>query len=255
MRRQNRVYRFLTAFLLGVAPSPALMGAFALGLIVVGILANLLYDLLTAPAEVISHVWVPLAVCLALTLVGYVLYLLEQNRRGSIGIDVGEAGAPDPCAGIIWLLGPGQFDHLLIALDHHLQGDGATHCWLVMQDVSKVRDAFTRLSKQLIDDGVSTQLYPVYIDETDVEATYKAVRNIVDRLIPEAGLRRDQVVADITGGTKQMTAGMMLAALATSSGLEYVASRRDEEGRTIEGTARVVKIDLGFYVERQGKKI
>ena len=61
----------------------------------------------------------------------------------------------------------------------------------------------------------------------------------------------DQVIADITGGTKPLTAGMVLAALTVGGALEYVESERDAEGRPIEDTQRVVLMDTAFYVTRE----
>ena len=63
----KRRAEFLDAFLRGAGPSPELLGAFALGLLVVGLMANLAYNLLTAPAEGLPVAWRPVFAILCCT--------------------------------------------------------------------------------------------------------------------------------------------------------------------------------------------
>ncbi len=243
----KRRAEFLDAFLRGAGPSPELLGSFASGLMVVGLLADLLYDLLTAPAESLSVAWRPLAASLVLTGLGYLLYRRDRRRKSTVHVDVDESQLAPAHPGLIWLFGPGRFDHLLFALEHHHREGGATHCWLVMQDVASVREAYSRLSEEILTRGIATRLHPVYIQTLDVEGTYKAARAVFEREAIEEGLDPDQVIADVTGGTKPMTSGMVLAAITTGGALEYVESERDAEGHPIPDTLRVVSVDLGFY--------
>ena len=77
------------------------------------------------------------------------------------------------------------------------------------------------------------------------------MRTIVEREVVEEGLEPGQVIADITGGTKPLTAGMLLAAITTNSALEYVESERDDQGRPIPGTLHVVLVDTSFYLAEE----
>jgi hypothetical protein len=120
-----------------------------------------------------------------------------------------------------------------------------------MQDIEPVQEAFGRLSQHLSEQAILTRLHPVYIPSLDVEAAYGAVRAVFEREAAEEGLAPGDVVADVTGGTKPLTAGMVLAALTTGGALEYVESERDTDGRPIPQTLRVVLVDTEFYVKRE----
>ena len=85
-----------------------------------------------------------------------------------------------------------------------------------------------------------------------MEAAYQAVRSIFDREAKEEGLDGTQVIGDITGRTKPLTAGMVLAALTAGRGMEYVESERDAEGNPVPNTLRVVLADMTFYLARDG---
>jgi len=248
MRRRAE---FLDVFLRGAGPSPALLGAFALGLVVVGLLGDLAYDLLTAPADNLPVAWRPAVAAALLTGLAYLLYDRDRRRGRGVQAVVDESQLAPPHAGLIWLFGPGRFEHLLFALDHHRKGGGAAHCWLVMQNVEPVREALNRLTQQLLEQGVETHLHPVYIPQLGFEPAYQAVRAVFEREAAEEGLRSEQVIADITGGTKPLTAGMVLAALTTGGALEYVESDRDAQGQPIPGTLRVVLADTAFYLTRE----
>jgi hypothetical protein len=247
MRRKSE---FFDTLLRGAGPSPELLGAFALGLLVVGILSNLVYDLLVAPESVINGLWRPVAGALIFTGIAYFLFWRDQRRRNVV-VSVDESRLAPAHAGLIWLLGP-QMEHLLLALDHHRQGGGAAHCWLVMQARQEtVQKAYDELSSQILAKNWPIRLHPVYIDHLDAQAAYQAVQTIFTREAGEEGLTQDQLIADITGGVKPLTAGMILAALTVGGALEYVESERDDKGQAIEGTQRVVLVDTEFHLTRE----
>lgn len=248
----RRRVEFLDVLLRGAGPSLELLGAFGMGLLVVGILSDLAYDLLTAPATSWRVAWRPVVATVFLIILAYLLYRRDQRRRqGVVQAVVNESQLAPPHAGLIWLFGPGRFEHLLFALEHHQKGGGAEHCWLVMQDVMPVRDTFGQLSQEVLERGMATRLHPVYMQRLDMQAAYQAVRLVFEREAGEEGLRSDQVIADITGGIKPLTAGMVLATLTCGGALEYVESERDADGRPIPGTLRVVLSDTTFYVTRE----
>lgn len=250
MRRQRELVNFLVAFLQGSEPSPELLAAFILGLIVINILAQVLYDLFVVPA-VLPGLWRPLVMILLMTGAAYLFYKADRRRTRVLRARVDESRQAPPHAGIIWLFGPGGFDHLLFALEHHRQGGGASHCWLVMQDVKPVHDAYARLSQTLQANGWSTQLHPVLIQQVDVASAYRSVREIFEQEASQVNLTSQDIIADITGGLKPLTAGMVLAALTVGGALEYVESDRDKNGEPIPGTQRVVLLDTAFYVTRE----
>ncbi len=249
----NRRVEFLDVLLRGAGPSPELLAAFALGLLMVGTLGNLVYDLLLAPVTVWGVLWRPLLASALLTGLAYLLYQRDRRRERRVRVEIDESRLALPHAGLIWLLGPGPVDHLLFALGHHHAGGDAAHCWLVMEShVKAVQDAFQKVSEWVLEEETKTQLHPVYIGALDAQQAYQAVHDIFSREAGEVRLEPGQVIADITGGTKQLTAGMVLAALTTGGALEYVESDRDTEGQPIPGTLRVVEVDTTFYLSQAG---
>jgi len=238
---------FAGAFL-GV-PSSELFGAFALGLLVAGIAGNLVYDLLTGRSFRSIEFVAPVLAMALFTGLAYLLYGLAY-RLPKVGLVIDEGGSPAAHAGIIWLFGPGSYDHLLFALQHHRDGGGGVHCWLVMQNIVAVKETFGRLAADIAELTPPVSMHPFYIDELDADATYRAVHDILTRESAEEGLQPGQVVSDITGGTKPMTTGMALAALAQDTAIEYVETERDAAGKPIPGTERVVLLDLDFEVSR-----
>ncbi len=247
----KRRAEFIDVLLRGAGPSPELLAAFALGLLVVGLLGDVAYDLLTAPAESLGAAWRPVLAAAGLTGLAYLFYWRDRRRRRSVEMTIDESRLAPARRGLIWLFGPGSFEHLLFALQHHRAGGGGEHCWLVMQDIEPVREAFSQLSRQLLAQDTSTRLHPLYLGELDVEAAYEAVRSVFEREAAEVGLAPEEVIADLTGGTKPLTAGMVLATLTAAGALEYVESERDADGRPISRTLRVVWVDTAFYLTRE----
>jgi hypothetical protein len=247
----KRRVEFLDVLLRGAGPSPELLASFALGLFVVGLLGDATYDLLTAPAASLPVLWRPVLAAALLTGLAYLFYRRDQHRKHTVQVEFDETRLAPGHRGLIWLFGPGRFDHLLFALAHHRAEGGGDHCWLVMQDIEPVRETFGQLSQQLLEQNIPTRLHPVYISRLDVEAAYEAVRSVFEREAAEEGVAPDEVIADVTGGTKPLTAGMVLAALTTGRALEYVESERDADGRPIPHTLRVVLVDTAFYVTRE----
>jgi hypothetical protein len=243
---------FLDAFLKGAGPSPALVAAFVLGLMVVGVLSNLVYGLLTAWTETWPIAWLPLVATVGLTVLAYALYQQDARQARSLEVAVDESRLAPRLPGLIWLLGPGSFEHLVRALSHHHTEGQEQHCWLVMQrGVPAVEQTFLHVSQALIDANLPVRLHRIYIAKPETQDVYQAVRTVWEREAVEENLHPAQVIADITGGTKPMTAGMVLAAVATGNPLEYVETDRDAEGQPIHGTVRVVLADLSFYLERR----
>lgn len=246
----NRRNDFLDVFLRGSGPSVELLAAFFLGLIVVGVLSNWLFTVLTAGLDALRLG--PLVASLLLTGTAYFLYWDDRRRTRTVEVEVDESRLAPAHAGLIWLFGPGRFDHLLFALNHHRKSGGGAHCWLVMQQIDAVQQTFGELSQQLAAAGASTCLHPVYIEQLDVQAAYQAVRSVFDREAKEEGLDPAEVIADITGGTKPLTAGMVLAAITSGKRIEYVESERDAQGNPIPQTLRVVLAGTAFYLEHGG---
>jgi hypothetical protein len=87
---------------------------------------------------------------------------------------------------------------------------------------------------------------PNYLVDPDlIKSTYDKLIHIIDVEAPGQGLARNQLIADITGGMKPMTAGMALACLARNLDMQYMKSPRDTIGEVI-GKPVPIKIDTEF---------
>ncbi|MDI6821569.1 MAG: TIGR02710 family CRISPR-associated CARF protein [Actinomycetota bacterium] len=79
-------------------------------------------------------------------------------------------------------------------------------------------------------------------DENDYEAIYTFAREIFDKLAAK-GFSSEDIVCDFTSGTKAMSVGLAFGAFAKGCQiLSYVTGKRDENGRVISGTERVLPI-------------
>jgi hypothetical protein len=250
MRKQKEILNFLKAFLHVAELTPEFIGVIILGLFAVNLSGSLVFELLTDPRRELIRPFLALVLITALA-----VFLYHRNRRRyrSLHVAFDETRLAPTRAGIIWLFGPARFDHLLFALEHHHKEGGALHCWLVMQNTQAVKKNYSEFLKHLNEKGLNTQVHPVYITQPEAGEAYHAVRKILEEEAPKMGLKPEDVIADITGGFKPLTAGMILAALTVGCDLEYVETERTPEGEPIPGTLRVVVIDLNFYISTKEK--
>ncbi len=131
---------------------------------------------------------------------------------------------PDRCPGLIALVGrgrPGEKNDprdqaAATAIEYHLGDDGTLKvCWLVASSGEQGSVVMAERIRGLYEHRCRILIYPVG-DPFSVQDTYDAVQRIYNEEIykdefRELGLTPDRVIADFTGGTAPMTAGMVLA--------------------------------------------
>ena len=247
--------RFLARMLTpGSGESLWLIVAFMLGVTALALIANLMYGILIDPSSLsaagVLRAALAVAAFVALAYAAYRLdlRLARRPRRVIPGFDR-ERSAPAH-AGLVWLLSPGKIDLPLIAIEHHLNGEGGTglkDCWVLI--TGDAQPTFDKLKARVDELHYAVELHPLHLDATTVEATYHAVDYIYRALVKPQGLAVEDVICDITGGFKQMSAGMVLACLPHGRSLEYVESRRDPAtGEPIKGTQHVVLVGVDFQL-------
>jgi hypothetical protein len=153
-------------------------------------------------------------------------FVLAYNRRyhhwrRSIG-PIADIASPRRFEGLIFMFS--RTDTLLEAIKHHQPE--LKHCWLIVTpemqtaagaaiaDISTVRFSIVPI----------TNLY-------NTQACYEVVRHIYQSGTQDVGIQPQNVVSDITGGTKPMTMGMIVACLEGNFPIEHVPTRYDQMNR------------------------
>jgi hypothetical protein len=252
--------RFMRILLtMGSGETAWLIVAFVCGAMALGVFANFLYDAVAHPTAAswpaVARTVLAVALLVVLAYLAYRRDLSEAWRAGRFITNIQEVTAPQR-AGLIWLLSLGKLDLPLLAIRHHLgeKGEGPLrHCWvLVTPDVQR-EGAYERLEQRIEEMPCCAVPHRVPLEADTAEKAYQAIEHILTEAIrsPDINLQPQQVIADITGGTKAMTAGMVLACLPQGVQLQYVASQRDPQtGQYVDGTQRPVVVNLAFWRQR-----
>jgi hypothetical protein len=184
---------------------------------VVPLLTNLLSSWLEKtlgqnPAQMLQLLAVGFAVAVAL----WVLYLaLRQERRQWVLVP--REQQPPRYPGLIVLVGPGRPDEDPLkgptgpAIEYHLvsdeQGQTLQVCWLLASSQGvPVAEAF----RQRYESRCRVLVRQIH-KPFDVQETYQAVQRVYLEEALAEGLSPEQIIADFTGGTRPMSAGMVLA--------------------------------------------
>jgi len=240
---------------MGTGESPWLIVAFVLGVIALGIFSNFVFSVtFDLTTFVIDKILRTLGVVGAFVLLAYAAYRYDLRQAWRTRkMTINERNLAEPHAGLIWLLSPGNLELPLFAIRyHHVEGgeggEALRHCWvLVSPGTSAVYD---RLAARVEELGYGVELHPLPLSGETIEATYQAIDHVYSAEAEQAGLRSDQIIADLTGGLKTMTAGMVMACLPYSRQLEYIKSNRDAEGQVIKDSQRAIKVGVDFALRR-----
>lgn len=232
---------------------------FVASILLFGLITNFLYQVLLGDLPGLRPTLTVLVASLALFVVAYLSYRRWLSRARHIAFTLEEdTPSPPQRRGLVWILTPSGTQHTMVANRHHY-GDGSQlnhlrHCWLLQQrGNAKVTSERYILEEQLQAENIKIELHTVHVDQLSVRSTYEALLEIVQRKIGAEGLVSSQVVVDITGGTKPMTAGLIFGALSTDTLLEYVESERDVEGNPLPATAHVVFVSRQAYLQATHK--
>ncbi len=231
--------------------------AFVLGVLGFGILANFFfavaYDWDNLTADRLLRVCATIALFFALA---YLAALYDQrlarkmHQAGStIKEDIAERHA-----GLICLLSL-QFQPCFIAIKHHcsahVSGEPLRHCWVLITPEAERQGIFGQLQARVSDEaGFNLTLHPIYLANETIEVSYREVSDIYAFRSVEQHLKPHQIMADLTGGTKTMTAGMVMACQDHGYALEYVRSQYGPDGRRIDDTGAVIKVGVDFAPRR-----
>jgi hypothetical protein len=220
---------------------------FVCGVILVAMLGNSVYDMLKILlSRVLGEGWQLPGVIAAGGLVIVVLltrfvwdtvFNLLQPATNT-GFRAEESVRPRRA--LVTLVSPNPSRVEQVAIEHHQTMDTLTRCWLIVSPAVMLEGKAERLRTKLTDQGVSVELVPI-TDVNQARATYDAVQTAL-RHARILNLDNELIV-DITGGTKPMSAGAALACRDLGLPIEYLATPSDDESRPI-GRAMPVEVTL-----------
>ena len=147
---------------------------------------------------------------------------------------------PDPAPGLIFMLS--SADTLNAAIQYH--GAALQHCFLIVtrEREDEAAAAIARFPELRFSVHALPDLY-------DSQGCYEIVRHICRQEAPRLGLDPHAVVADITGGTKPMTLGMIVACLEGGCPMEHVPTHYDAAGQYV-GPLPPIQIDVRCQIQR-----
>lgn len=144
---------------------------------------------------------------------GQVRRAIERGERVISG-----RGAPDRHRGLILM--PTRAPTGQQAVDYHR--DRLEHLWLIV--TPEMREPANQLRTYAESLGVTCHWLEL-ADEYDAWGCYQLVREVFQSHALAVNLPPREVIADLTGGTKLMTAGMALACGDLNQALQYVPTR------------------------------
>jgi len=192
-----------------------------MGGVMVAIILNLI-------SETLAELWGVKGVIIAVfsfvalaLLIVYPYYMLSQRKRLE-PTKIISKGNPPKRKGLIALVS--REPTLLEAIRYH--EDELKCCWLIVTQEVKDRGVVENVRKQAPEIHFEERGLQ---DEYDARECYAIVRGIYQDDVARFGLKPKDVIADITGGTKPMTMGMVLACIEGEYPVEHVPAVYDEE--------------------------
>ena len=208
---------------------------YMIGTAALTVVVQILYDLAKTPCGILGGIILAL---LLIGVVGLLLWIDQRNRERITGLKLEDVPI-NPHPGLIMMISPHNKDVPLKVIEHHQLA--LKHCWLVATKDSL--DTAIELAADIRHRWPSIRVHDAepgdLVDPDYSQGTWQRVENIYVEA-REWGLKEDDIVADITGGLKPMTAGMAIACLPRNRPMQYLKTIRDEEGKPIPDAPTVV---------------
>jgi hypothetical protein len=199
------------------------------GPVISALLVTMMVDLLTQAVTAWGGLWLGWGVVGLLfvaTVVFVYAYALSISRRTKQGLGtLIDLPRPDKHRGLIFLFS--REDTLREAIRYHLPA--LKYCWLLV--TPQMRERATNCEGEFPD--VTFFPHPL-VDHYDSQGTYRTIVRIYREDARRLGISSREIIADITGGTKPMTLGLVLACLEAEPPypIEHVPTVFDAEEAT-----------------------
>ena len=147
----------------------------------------------------------------------------EQERRHGIPGFIADLPDPECSVGLVSLFS--NKDTLAEAIRFHRS---TLLCWLLVTPEMQ-----TKATQAIADlEGVQFSLHPID-NALNTVLCYNTVRHVFEEEAPLHSISPSQVIADITGGTKPMTMGMIMACLKGGYRIEHVPTQYGSDGKPV----------------------
>lgn len=207
------------------------------GPVVMAVLVSLIINVLTTALVQwggLALAWLVVAVAVLLATAFVVTYDRAEHRRRSQGLGPIDLPHPEKHVGLIFLFS--REDTLREALAYH--APVLTHAWLLVTPElqSKAAEAVQHHPNLRFAVESLPNLY-------DTRACYQTVLAVYQNAARNERIDPKRIISDITGGTKPMTMGMILACVQGGYPIEHVPTRYDSDGNPI-GPLPPIQISL-----------
>jgi len=150
----------------------------------------------------------------------YTYAIVTSRRRAEMATRISDKPNPRRCKGLIVIVS--TLEIARGAIEYHKET--LQCCWLISTPEMKQR------AEQLKDqykEAIAHVIIRPIADRYDTRGCYELTRDIYHQEAPRLGIEPGEVMADITGGTKPMTMGMILACLEEEFPVEHVPTEYD----------------------------
>lgn len=202
---------------------------FLTGMVLLAVMGNMLTDLLKHYLG--ASPW-HLILIFAITALGLALLVAAAHAAGAIQkrltatspYVIIDRPKPNKCRGLIAFVSGREPEHLRKALKYH--SPELQRAWLIA--TKETKSQAREIQHEYESDKLSIRIVDLD-DQWDLPKAKAVVEKIYgDGLI--GGLKEEDIIADFTGGTKPMSAGMIFACMNPSRKLQYVPA--DYSGST-----------------------
>ncbi|MBI5962256.1 MAG: hypothetical protein HY863_02175 [Chloroflexi bacterium] len=206
------------------------------------------YDFLNDPGKMLGGYWLAILSLVVSTFIFIGLLLIKPKP---IYVSIRNEEVPPKHFALI-LLVSAQTAAAEDIIKHH--SPTLHYCWLISstESLSVANEIKEKYQSQIANIFCGKDYL---VNPFDLNSTYNLVDRILTKDINELDPNPVEIMLDITGGTKLMTAGMVLAGVKHQAPMEYTQIVRDQDGGVAPGAVpqpTLIDIELGSSESLKG---